>query len=347
MHWIANILVGIGAAVASLFGGAQHLAGTTVTTILGSDTLSNSRTTINDNFAALLNGKQEISDLVSTTTWARLSNGVVTVANGGTASTSLSSNQVLLGNGTSGFKTVAGWGTSGASLVSNGAGLAPTWQSISFDTTASYNLTGSYVGILNFNASSTASNPAKFNGVSYSFPSSQPSASSTQLLNDGSGNLSWGNAGPITLAADGTVYSTNNTSSTTVRTIVIPAGLMRATSVIQLDVNEYQATGASPAGPQIYIGDGSATSSVIGYLHQGSNLNGFIRILISNAGSKSVQRLISVANGGGSASPFTYVASTTSAVNTANQFYISLGGNSPSGGGVYQFISGFVATLTQ
>lgn len=66
----------------------------------------------------------------------------LTVANGGTASTTLSSNQLLLGNGTSLVKTVSGWGGSGQFLTSNGAGVAPTWQSSSVDQTAAYNWTG-------------------------------------------------------------------------------------------------------------------------------------------------------------------------------------------------------------
>ena len=52
----------------------------------------------------------------------------LSVAQGGTGSTTLSSNQVLLGNGTSAIKVVAGLGSSGELLTSNGAGSAPTFQ---------------------------------------------------------------------------------------------------------------------------------------------------------------------------------------------------------------------------
>lgn len=155
MHWIANILVGIGAAVASLFGSAQHLAGTTVTTILGSDTLSNSRTTINTNFTNLLNGKIEsstttlplVTTLANLSTVGTISSGVwqgtaVGAQYGGTGSSTLSQYQVLLGNGTSALTVPAGWGTAGMSLVSNGPGAKPSWQSVGVDQNANYTWNG-------------------------------------------------------------------------------------------------------------------------------------------------------------------------------------------------------------
>lgn len=158
MHWIANILVGIGAAVAGLFGGAQHLAGTTITTILGTDTLSNSRTTINDNFTNLLNGKIEsstttlplVTTLANLSTVGTIGSGVwqgtaVGAQYGGTGSSTLSQYQVLLGNGTGALTVPAGWGTSGQSLVSNGPGAKPSWQSVGVDQNANYTWTGTHV----------------------------------------------------------------------------------------------------------------------------------------------------------------------------------------------------------
>lgn len=51
-------------------------------------------------------------------------------ANGGTGAGSHTANAVLLGNGTSAIQTVSGLGSAGQVLTSNGAGSAPTWQSL-------------------------------------------------------------------------------------------------------------------------------------------------------------------------------------------------------------------------
>lgn len=140
--------------VVSVAGG--DMLGTTVTTINGSDTIKNSRTTINDNFTALNNGKIEVSTttLLQLTTATNLSAigtittgtwnaNILTVQYGGTGSSTLTSNEVLLGNGTSGVKTVLGYGTSGQFLTSNGAGNAPTWQTSSINEAGDYTWTGS------------------------------------------------------------------------------------------------------------------------------------------------------------------------------------------------------------
>lgn len=140
--------------------------GTTITTINGSDTLSASRTTINNNFTALNNGKIEnstssvaaITTLSNLVTVGALTSGslgsgftIIGVAQGGTGSSTLSVNQILLGNSASGVKVVAGYGTAGQLLTSNGAGNAPYWSSPSVDTTIAYLWTGNHI----FTASST------------------------------------------------------------------------------------------------------------------------------------------------------------------------------------------------
>jgi hypothetical protein len=69
----------------------------------------------------------------------------VTVAQGGTGSTSLTANNVILGNGTSAVQTVAP-GTSGNSLVSNGTTWVsgtPTIKGLGFGGETWHNVTGS------------------------------------------------------------------------------------------------------------------------------------------------------------------------------------------------------------
>lgn len=54
----------------------------------------------------------------------------LSVADGGTGVSTLTSNAILLGNGSSSIATVASLGTSGQVLTSNGAGSAPTFQTL-------------------------------------------------------------------------------------------------------------------------------------------------------------------------------------------------------------------------
>lgn len=115
---------------------------------------------------------------------------VIGVAYNGTGTTSPTDGYVMLGAGATGFRNVVGQGVSGQFLTSQGAGSDPTWTTGSIDQTAVYNFTGTYFGILNLNASSTAANPITLNNLAYNTPSVR-AASSTVLIEDGSGNLTW------------------------------------------------------------------------------------------------------------------------------------------------------------
>lgn len=180
-----------------------------ITTINGTDTLKDSRSTINTNFTNL---NTDISQLMATTsmngittlnnlttagslaTIGTITTGVwngtaIGVAKGGTGTTTFSSNQVLLGDGSNGVKVVNGLGTAGYFLASQGAGLPPIWSVGGLDYTANFNWTGNNY-FKNLFASSTQANPIYLNTVAYNTPSSQ-GASSTSLINDGSGNLKW------------------------------------------------------------------------------------------------------------------------------------------------------------
>src|SRR3990167_9137649 len=118
--------------------------GATITTINAADRITDSRSTINTNFANLNTDKIEVattsvgnittlSNLVTvgTLTSGSLGSGFTTVVvgRGGTGSTTLSANQVLLGNGTGNISVVSGLGSTDQVLTSNGASSAPTWRS--------------------------------------------------------------------------------------------------------------------------------------------------------------------------------------------------------------------------
>lgn len=117
-----------------------------------SNILSAFPTTYNNNLAITIEtGTTSVASIttlgnlasVGTLTTGSLGSGFTTVvvARGGTGSTTLSSNQILLGNGTGNIGTVVGWGTSGQFLQSNGGVLAPTWATSAIDQGAAYTWT--------------------------------------------------------------------------------------------------------------------------------------------------------------------------------------------------------------
>ena len=241
MHLLASIVIGIATLIGSLFGHAQQavFGNVSLTNLNGTDNLTNFPTTYNANNTAINNGKIDssttsvasITTLSNLATVGTISTGVwqgtaVGAAYGGTGSTTLSANQVLLGNGTSGIKTPVGWGNSGQSLVSNGTGVAPTWQSAGVDTTQSFIWSGinDYTGntyFKNLNASSTVI----INQVTYAFTGSQGGAG-TFLKNDGSGNLTWSASGltsaAATTSASKALGTTQNNQTTQIAQCVAP-----------------------------------------------------------------------------------------------------------------------------
>lgn len=258
----------------SFFESEPSTLGTSVTTINGTDTISGSRTTINNNFTALNNGKIDVgtTSVASITTLENLatigtitsgtwSGTALTWAKGGNASTTLSINQVLLGSTTSGFKVVSGYGTSGQFLTSNGSGNAPTWTTGSIDTTLDYNFTGSYFRIKNLNASSTAANPLVLNGVSYSTPTSvtNMASSSTPLL-DTSGNISFGspqwnysNPAPTTFS--------NSTATTTIVYTSLPANSLGSTGFVEFNAYVSEDSSSGTGSFWFDVAYGNATST--------------------------------------------------------------------------------------
>ena len=156
--------------------------GVSITTILGTDTISSSRTTINNNFTNLNNGKIEnaSTSLQSLATAPNLTTvGAITAGNwagnaigslyGGTGTTSFALNRVLLGNGTASTSFATSTGSAGQLFTSGGLDRPPFWQSASFDTAADYSNTGLWRFSQPVNASSTLSVATKLN-ISTSTP---------------------------------------------------------------------------------------------------------------------------------------------------------------------------------
>lgn len=176
-----------------------------LTDLQDSDTMSDFPTLYNANNLILNNGKIDVSTttLPLLTTLLNLTSvGTITTgtwhgtllesAYGGTASSSLALNQVLLGNAASGFKVVSGYGTAGQFLTSNGSGNVPYWSTGALDYSDDYTWTGAMylTGSTTIAASNLTTATLNLNGINYAFPSSQTS-SSTILATNGAGTLAW------------------------------------------------------------------------------------------------------------------------------------------------------------
>lgn len=190
--------------------------GVTITTIAGTDTLSASRSVINTNFSNLNDGKIEnsttsvkaittLENLVSigTITTGAWTASTTAVAYGGTGSSTLSNNKVLMGRGANGVAVIGG-GSSGQFLTHQGDGTAPTWTTAAIDQAGNYAWTGYH----SFSATTTFGSNAKVtfsgsttqntasgtvydvkNGLTYAWPTSV--ASSTVLTSNANGTLYW------------------------------------------------------------------------------------------------------------------------------------------------------------
>src|SRR3990167_4010459 len=149
---------------------SEKKLGATITNIAGTDTIKDSRSTINTNFSNLNTGKIEVgtTSVASITTLGGLTTasalnavGTITVgswtgntiqsANGGTGTTSMSQYRVLLGNGTASTTIATSTGTAGQYFISNGEGANPSWQTKSTDTSTNYTWTGNHT----FNGATT------------------------------------------------------------------------------------------------------------------------------------------------------------------------------------------------
>ena len=189
----------------------EALGGVAYTTISGSDTMKNFPTTYNANNALFDAGKIDvgITSVASITTLSNLatvgtitsgvwSGTAISVAKGGTGLTSPTLYYVPLGNGASGFTFASSTGTTGQFLTSNGAGAYPSWQLSTVNQASIYNWTGSHYftasttnsATTTIAASSVTNNALVLNGQAYTWPTSQ-NASSSILMTDGVGTLSW------------------------------------------------------------------------------------------------------------------------------------------------------------
>lgn len=158
-----SIIVSIGV-VTLLQGGG---VGATITTMLATDKLSDSRAVINTN---LTNLNTDLTAIEATTTMSLLTGfgtittGVwqatdVTVPNGGTGAGTFTQYQLLFGSSTDPIVSLGSIGTSGQFLTSGGASVLPTWTTSSINLTVDRTWTGynTFTGGLFANEASSTS----------------------------------------------------------------------------------------------------------------------------------------------------------------------------------------------
>lgn len=243
--------------------------GSTITTILGTDTLTNSRTTINNNFSALNTSKAEISDVSGTTTLSSLASvGTITTgvwnatpipaAFGGTGWGSIASGTVMYGKGTASFATTTS-GTDGQVLALVGG--TPTWQSSSVDATLAYTWTGLHKFTAGFisSASSTHTstlniggtvNWGAFTAVSPKFGGTGSDgalslSSGTTTINLGSASVVVKNYTSISITGTGHLAFSNPASGGTVVILKSQGNVTMTNSGISVDVSSLGAAGGN------------------------------------------------------------------------------------------------------
>ena len=154
---------------------------------------------------------------------------VIGVAYNGTGTTSPTLDQIMLGNGASGFKVVSGFGNSGQFLTSGGAATAPTWTTSAIDQAANYTWTGGHIFDRATTTSATTTNLA-FTGIT-----------SSLLRTDSTGRVLSATAGTHYEGAKYTFSTTTDaivtgTTHATTTTFAIPA-VLTASSTITVTVH--------------------------------------------------------------------------------------------------------------
>ena len=242
------------------------------------------------------------------------------VAYNGTGTTSPTLDQIILGNGASGFKVVSGFGSSGQFLTSGGAATAPTWTTSAIDQAANYAWTGLHA----FNNASTT-----FNSIQYGWPVAQ-NASSTVLSKNATGQLSW-NKAPIVFTQDSVDHFGINVATTSVATYRIPASTFGINGTLRYSVFFLSTSTVALQYGGVSFGDGTATTS-IGFVNLGNNsqptptpYTASITGTIRNLNSASVQSIFGMGIGSGiSTNAKIPLVATSTAYNTAATTYISI-----------------------
>lgn len=189
--------------------------------------------------------KATVTDGNASTTMLGIAEGAGTaggaIANGGVLVRGLDTNQSGLAAGTS-YYVGATAGTVSSAKSGRIGGVARNATTIYIDP--SYSPVPQWAG-LPFTTQSTQG------------------ASSTALLNDGAGNLSWNPVSSGLAASSSPISFSLSSASTTIYQAAIPAGSMKDGNALQVRIHDFEWAGALPNNPMyIEAGYGNATTSL-------------------------------------------------------------------------------------
>lgn len=259
----------------------------------------------------------------------------VTVPGGGTGQATLPLNTLLIGNGASAIT-----GTSSPTV----GYITATSSTPSLFVGGITSLGGTFTASTTINAtttiaaSSATNNALVLNNVAYKFPSTR-GASSTVLMENGSGSLTWNAiATPrytTSATTDITVSGANSNSTSTV--FSLPAGIMTASSTIEATLQTNVVAGGGGSGSCTFeLRDNTTGTAYSSFSESPATSNGYeavIRIIILNNNSVSAQKtnaygVASVNSGSGVSLAIN--SENTSSFNLANAFSLAFNVQSSS-----------------
>lgn len=175
--------------------------------------------------------------------------------------------------------------------------------------------------------------PIVFNGSN--------TGSSTVLGCDGSGNCSLNKPDMYSIAVSGVAVTTSNTSTTTLKTVVIPAGTLGPNDQIEIEAiaGETNMVRTNDPSFSIKFGNGVSTSTIINDALVNTDtaktipVSGMFKILLSNQNSLSSQVAVGyqVQLVPSYATTQTFASTTLSTYNTANAVYFDFAGRCLNG----------------
>lgn len=206
--------------------------------------------------------------------------------------------------------------------------LKQGWLDLTQAFTFSGGLTssGAFIASAAANIIANSGNKLTLDTVAYAFPSSQGVANS-RLVNDGSGNLSWGIGSSRYNYATSTAISTINTYATTTQFMVpIAAGLLTASSTIHVVVQISDTQGQNSGGGTFYLrdaaGDTLSSCGVSSTLSSGGQ-SGFCTfdIYMNNSVSSQIDSFYQSVTGGAGNSSEASVGTTAFNLGGATSLY--------------------------
>lgn len=203
--------------------------------------------------------------------------------------------------------------------------------------TEAWSVSGAWVFSNTVSIAGSVAFPLTINTQAYTFPANDGTASSTVLMTNGSGALTWNVPRVNVLLQDGTTYSSANTATTTVKTLTLPIGTLDNNDTLEVDFFFSRTAGsASEVLANLGFGNGTATTTFVEIKGSGTDCEAIgchVKARISFLNSATSQRNYSELfdPNTGSAVGQLFASTTASAFNNAAQLYLAFQTQSRNG----------------